>query len=94
MSGSPLGPITCAVSWGPDRIDLTIADDRSLVYRSFDGRSWSEPKSLGGRLASAPAATAWNVDELEVFAIFDDGRCGTATGTAPRGTTGSRWAAS
>ena len=38
MSGSPLGPITCAVSWGPDRIDLTIADDRSLVYRSFDGR--------------------------------------------------------
>ena len=51
-----------------------VAEDRSLVHRSFDGRSWSEPTSLGGRLASPPAATAWGVDELEVFAIFDDGQ--------------------
>jgi hypothetical protein len=56
-------------------IDLfTVADELSLVHRSFDGRSWSEPTSLGGRLASTPAATAWAVDELQVFAIFDDGQ--------------------
>ena len=66
---------TTAVSWGTDRIDLfTVAPDRSLVHRSFDGDRWSEPTSLGGRLASAPAATAWGVDELQVFAIFDDGQ--------------------
>ena len=64
---------TTAVSWGTDRIDLfTVAPDRSLVHRSFDGDRWSEPTSLGGRLASAPAATAWGVDELQVFAIFGD----------------------
>jgi hypothetical protein len=28
---------------------------------------------LGGTLASPPAATAWEVDELQVFAIFRDG---------------------
>ena len=31
-------------------------------------------ESLGGKLASAPAATAWAVDQLEVFAIHDDGQ--------------------
>jgi len=75
MSDHQPGPVTAAVSWGADRIDLfTVADDRSLVHRSFDGRSWSESTSLGGRLASTPAATAWAADELQVFAIFDDGQ--------------------
>jgi hypothetical protein len=49
MSDHQPGPVTAAVSWGADRIDLfTVADDRSLVHRSFDGRSWSESTSLGG----------------------------------------------
>ena len=30
-------------------------------------------ESLGGTLASPPAATAWAVDQLQVFAIFPDG---------------------
>ena len=40
------------------------------------GRStgrWLEPESLGGSLASPPAVTAWAVDRMEVFAVFDDG---------------------
>ena len=66
---------TAAVSWGIDRIDLfTVGVTRELMHVSFDGDRWSEPTSLGGRLASAPAATAWGVDELQVFAIFDDGQ--------------------
>ena len=38
------------------------------------GRPWQEPESLGGTLASPPAATAWAVDEMQVFAIFPDGQ--------------------
>ena len=67
-------PVTAAVSWGRDRIDLFTVEEGALVHRAFDGRAWSAPTSLGGRLASAPAATAWGVDELQVFAIFDDGQ--------------------
>ena len=36
--------------------------------------AWLEPESLGGTLASPPAATAWGVDQLQVFAIFPDGQ--------------------
>ena len=48
-------------------------DARALVHRSSSGGAWSDPESLGGTLASPPAATAWAVDQLQVFAIFDDG---------------------
>jgi len=66
---------TAAVSWGPDRIDLfTVGAERDLVHRAFRDGAWSDPVSLGGKLASAPAATAWAVDQLEVFAIHDDGQ--------------------
>ena len=46
--------------------------DRVLWHRASTGRS-GEPQSLGGTLASTPAVTAWGVDQLEVFAVFDDG---------------------
>ena len=65
---------TAAVSWGDGRIDLFWVDDaHALVHRSFSRGVWSDPTALGGRLASPPAATAWAVDQLQVFAIFDDG---------------------
>ena len=66
---------TTAVSWGTDRIDLfTVDENAGLVHRVFMSGTWSEPESLGGTLASLPAATAWGVDELQVFAIFPDGQ--------------------
>jgi len=56
-----------AVSWGEGRIDLFWIDpDRSLAHRSFADEAWSDPESLGGSLASAPAATAWAADQLQV----------------------------
>ena len=64
-----------AVSWGPERIDrFWRGSDRALWHQAWDGATWSEPESLGGTLASAPAATAWAVDQLEVFAVFPDGQ--------------------
>ncbi len=65
---------TAAVSWGEDRIDLFWSDaDGALIHRAFRDGTWDDPESLGGTLASPPAATAWAVDQLQVFAIFPDG---------------------
>jgi hypothetical protein len=59
-----------AVSWGTGRIDLFWrGEDRALWHRVWDGARWSASESLGGVLASGPAATAWATDALEVFAI-------------------------
>jgi hypothetical protein len=44
------------------------------MHRAQVEGEWLPPESLGGALASNPAATAWDVDELEVFAVFPDGQ--------------------
>lgn len=63
-----------AVSWANGRIDtFWVTTDRSLIHRAFSDGAWREPESLGGVLASSPAATAWAMNRLQVFAIFDDG---------------------
>ena len=68
------GPRRRVLGTGPDR--PVRADRRAarLVHRAFDGDAWSTVEDLGGTLASAPAVTAWAVDRMEVFAIFDDGQ--------------------
>ena len=46
-----------AVSWGPDRIDLFRTDEaRALWHRAFVDGAWGTEESLGGTLASGPAA--------------------------------------
>jgi hypothetical protein len=62
-----------AVAWGPGRIDRFWVAGEALWHQAFTEESWSEPESLGGSLASAPAVTAWAADEMEVFAVFPDG---------------------
>ena len=67
---------TAAVSWGPDRIDLfTVDEDAGLVHRVFMSGTWHPATALGGTLVSAPAATAWAPDQLQVFGkvtnVFD-----------------------
>ena len=64
-----------AVSSGAGRLDLFWVDgSRALWHRSWSpGDGWAADESLGGRLASGPAVTAWAGDQMEVFAIFDDG---------------------
>jgi hypothetical protein len=65
-----------AVSRGEGQISLFWVDaGRALWHREWTaGSGWGEAESLGGRLASGPAVTAWAVDEMEVFAVFDDGQ--------------------
>ena len=64
-----------SVSWGEGRIDLFWADGgRELRHRTWTADAgWLPEESLGGRLASGPAVTAWDVGQMEVFAVFDDG---------------------
>ena len=65
-----------AVSWGSGRIDLFwLGADRSLMHRwwTTDG-GWSADESLGGELAAPVAVTAWAENEMEVFAVLDDGQ--------------------
>lgn len=65
---------TAAVARGEGRIDLFWVDfDGALIHRGFGDGAWAEAESLGGTLASAPAVTAWAVDEMEVFAVMPDG---------------------
>jgi hypothetical protein len=65
-----------AVSWGTNRIDLVWVEGRDVWHRAFDGSRWSDSESLGGHIADGAgiAVTAWGIDQLEVFAIFDDGQ--------------------
>ena len=87
---------TAAVSWGTDRIDLFWIDsDDALSHQAFEAGRGDEPESLGGRLASAPAATAWGPDRAPGLSPCSaTGRCGTATGTDAPGIRGSRSVAS
>src|SRR5918911_1632723 len=63
-----------ACSWGPGRVDLFwVGEDRGLWHSAFDRGEWSDPESLGGQLASAPAVCTWAIGEMEVFAVMDDG---------------------
>jgi hypothetical protein len=49
-----------AATWGPGRLDLFWrADNGELMHRAQVRGHWLEPESLGGTLASNPAATAW-----------------------------------
>ena len=71
------------------------ADAGELVHRAaWSDGAWLEPESLGGTLASNPAATAWAVDQLEVFAVFPDGELWDRYWDGRAGTSGSRSAAS
>jgi len=65
---------TAAVSWSPGRIDrFTVDDARALVHLAFVDGAWSAPEPLGGDISGGVAATAWAVDQLQVFAVFPDG---------------------
>jgi hypothetical protein len=71
------------VSWGPPdrrvgpspapRIDVFVrGSDNGLWHKWFDTSSWSGWEGLGGILASAPAVSATEVGDLEVFGLAPD----------------------
>lgn len=69
LGGSISSP-PCAVSWGPDRLDVfAIGSDAALWHRWWDGAIWNDWESLGGNFISAPSAVAWGPLRLDVFAV-------------------------
>ena len=93
---APMDEATAAVSWGPDRIDLFWVDAAgALVHRASRRRRWDAPESLGGTLASRTGRDGLGRRSAPGLRRVPRRRsCGTATGTARRGTRGSRSAVS
>jgi hypothetical protein len=44
------------------------------MHRAWDGSGWSADEDLGGNLAAPAAVTSWAENEMEVFAVFEDGK--------------------
>jgi hypothetical protein len=62
----------CAVSWGPDRLDIfVVGPGQSLFHKAWDGQAWTPSMTgwddLGGTCLSAPTATCWGPNRIDVF---------------------------
>jgi hypothetical protein len=69
--GGRLASPVAVTAWAPDRMEVfAVFADGELWDRYWDGSSWHPWESLGGSLAlgSAPAASSWGDDRLDVFA--------------------------
>jgi hypothetical protein len=63
-----------ATSITAGRIDLFVVQaDGSIVLRTMRASLWGPEVPLGGRAVAAPAVAAWG-QEMELFAVFDDGQ--------------------
>jgi hypothetical protein len=65
----------CAVSWGPDRLDIfsAIADGGFLQHWSWDtARGWSAPESIYGFFTGQPTAVSIAEGRLYIFGIDAD----------------------
>lgn len=61
-------------SWGPDRLDLLIRDEKNeLLHKFWNGSVWSEWQYVGGPIYSAPAAVSWGPQRIDVFAQGEKG---------------------
>ncbi len=70
------GPAAC--SWGSGRVDVFVQGTNGALYhKAWLGTSWSSWQSLGGKLTSAPAATATPAtgssgNQIGVFVVGTD----------------------
>jgi hypothetical protein len=65
------GPSVC--SWGPGRLDVFAEGTNGALYHKWwNGTSWSGWQSLGGKLTSAPGATATG-NQIGVFVAGTSG---------------------
>ncbi len=70
---SNTGPSVC--SWGSSRLDVFVQGTDGILWHIWStnaGTSWSSWQSLGGKLTSAPAATATG-NQIGVFVRGTDG---------------------
>jgi hypothetical protein len=65
------GPSVC--SWGPGRLDVFVqGTDGAMYQKVWNGSTWSNWINLGGKLTSAPGATAAG-NQIGVFAAGTGG---------------------
>jgi hypothetical protein len=70
----PVNTGAAACSWGAGRLDVFVnGTDGALWHKWFTGGSWSGWQTLGGKLTSAPAATATTGNQIGVFVRGGDG---------------------
>jgi hypothetical protein len=70
-----VGSAPTAASWGGDRIDVFVLgrDDLAIWHQTWLGSRWLGWESMGGWLASAPAAVSFANGRLDVFATDANG---------------------
>jgi hypothetical protein len=57
-----------------DRLDVFWCDEDGGIWHRTLGSGLARPtESLGGRSVGPPAVTCWSEDDMELFAVFDDG---------------------
>ena len=60
------------MSWSFGRIDVFVRGNDAAIWHKYHQGTWSGWESLGGNLASAPAAASWGPGRLDVFARSTD----------------------
>lgn len=80
--GGNLATAPAAVSWGPNRIDVFMVDQKnaSMSYISFNGTAWSSWANLGdiseGTIfASQPTAVSWGPGRIDLFVLGGASQC-------------------
>jgi hypothetical protein len=77
--GAPLGGVMasppCAVSWGPDRLDVfsAVADGGFLQHWFWDSSGgWGGPETIYGFFTGQPTAVSFAQGRLDIFGIDAD----------------------
>jgi hypothetical protein len=84
----PLGGVfnsaPCAVSWGPDRLDIFgLGTDNQCYHKSWNGANggsvWAPSvtawEPLGGTFNTAPVVKCWGNNRIDIFGLGTDNQC-------------------
>jgi hypothetical protein len=74
LGAAPLGSDPCAVSWGPDHIDVFWRGTDGALWHKWFVAGWYGPESLGAApLGSDPQSVSWGSGHIHVFWRGTDG---------------------
>ncbi|HMD81521.1 MAG TPA: hypothetical protein VKE92_09465, partial [Anaerolineales bacterium] len=62
-------------TWSVNQLDLFVRrSDHNLVYKLWDGSTWSDWLTLGNQIYSAPSAVSRNADLIDIVARGESGQ--------------------